>query len=143
MTKPQPEPQSRQTRSRIRDPTRPARPPLGREAHGSQSTCRSRRFVPRVDAPLTQEAACATMRLQHTVRLPREASEVRSRTPREHAAILRYHLATSDARADVRPASGVLDPLSAVGTLRQAGATTGLNRIAARGEARPGPAPRG
>src|SRR5262244_3923518 len=58
------------------------------------------------------------MRLQHTVPVPNEASEVRSGTPREHAAILRYHLTTADARADVRPASGVLDPHSVVGSLR-------------------------
>src|SRR3989442_4967291 len=36
------------------------------------------------------------MRLQHTVPVPREASEVRGGTPREHAAIFRYHLTTAD-----------------------------------------------
>src|SRR5215510_8961568 len=53
------------------------------------------------------------MRLQHTVPVPNEASEVRSGTPREHAAILRYHLTTADARD--RCPSCVWRPRSAFG----------------------------
>src|SRR5215510_13921226 len=76
----------------------------------------------------SRRSAYSTRRLQHTVPVPREASEVRSGTPREHAAIVRYHLTTADA-------SGVLDPHSVVGSLSHAGARACLNRIAATCEA--------
>src|SRR5262249_49996510 len=70
------------------------------------------------------------MRLQHTVPVPNEASGVRGGTPREHAAILRYHLTTADARSRY-PASGILEPHSVVDSLRQAGARACLNRCIA------------
>src|SRR5262249_4171741 len=71
------------------------------------------------------------MRLQHTVPVPREASEVRSGTPREHAAILRYHLTTADAgRRSRRRLSCAWLPQSTSGPspCPHAGARAGRNR---------------
>src|SRR5262249_28571223 len=71
------------------------------------------------------------MRLQHTVPVPREAREVRSGTPREHAAILRYHLTTADAgQSSRRCPSCVSRPRSTLGlgSWPHAGATACLNR---------------
>src|SRR6516165_6698935 len=85
-TRPQQAPQSRQRRSRIRDPTSPARHARGREAHGSRSTCRPRRYSPCRCAP-THETAHSGCDCNILARFP-EASEVRSGTPREHAPAL-------------------------------------------------------